>query len=430
MKVLEKAKQYYEVVLAAKFKVLTDKFNSVTDSLLLWSGLVGVSALGMAISLNVSPEFLGGQAGTIATIFGFLSFISWYSFRQTNTFKTSFNKQEDYLRETSEQLNETHSQVSEYVAILKGQMDGISAITEDASIELMKALYEIESSIQDSMDNVELGQKNALSCKEKSADEFDMAAKRLASIKEMIVTQREQQIADTEAIQGVMREVENLRELTELVKNIASQTNLLALNAAIEAARAGEYGRGFAVVAEQVRILSSQSSEAAEKIESGIKSALDAAHSQGEKMLNSTRANDTCELLTGFSDSLENITNHYRVLEELNPKMLACFSKSATEVATKVSGAIAKIQFQDIIRQRTEHVKLEQDAIVSLFGQFSLYINNREHFDESFNLSTKEMFEKYVMEDQRKIHFDINESCPDKEKNEFEEAREPKIELF
>mgnify|MGYP000383236191 CR=1 FL=1 len=135
----------------------------------------------------------------------------------------------------------------------------------------------------------------------------------------------------------------------------------------------------------------------AEKIETGIKSALDAAHMQGEKMLNSTRANDTCELLTGFSESLENITAHYRALEDLNPKMLACFSQSATEVAFKVSGAIAKIQFQDIIRQRTEHVKLEQDAIVSLFGQFSSYINNREHFDESFNLSTKEMFEKYVI---------------------------------
>ena len=429
MKVLEKTKQYYELVLAEKFKVLKDKTNKVQDSLLLWSGLVGVSILSMAISLNVSPQLLNGQAGTVATILGFLSFITWYSHRQTSVFKASLNKQESYLQETSDQLNETHAQVSEYVAILKGQMDGISAITEDASMELMKALYEIESSIQDSIDNVELGQKNALSCKEKSADEFELAAKRLSSIKAMISTQREQQIADTEAIQGVMREVENLKELTELVKNIASQTNLLALNAAIEAARAGEYGRGFAVVAEQVRILSSQSSEAAEKIESGIKSALDAAHHQGEKMLNSTRANDTCELLTGFSESLENITSHYRVLEELNPKMLACFSQSATEVASKVSGAIAKIQFQDIIRQRTEHVKLEQDAIVSLFGQFSSYINNREHFDESFNLSTKEMFEKYVMEDQRKIHFDINESSPE-EKTEFEEAREPKIELF
>lgn len=429
MKVLEKAKQYYETVLAEKIKVLKEKTGSIQDSLLLWGGLFTVALVGIVGSVSIPLEVMGVQAGVLMTIFGMASFMPWYVRRQNQVFTNKLKSHESYLQETSSQLSETHTQVNDYVAILKGQMDGISAITEDASMELMKALYEIESSIQDSIDNVELGQKNALSCKEKSADEFELAAQRLSNIKEMIRTQREQQIADSEAIQGVMREVENLKELTELVKNIASQTNLLALNAAIEAARAGEYGRGFAVVAEQVRILSSQSSEAAEKIETGIKSALDAAHVQGEKMLSSTRANDTCELLTGFSESLENITTHYRVLEELNPKMLACFSQSATEVAFKVSGAIAKIQFQDIIRQRTEHVKLEQDAIVSLFGQFSSYINNREHFDESFNLSTKEMFEKYVMEDQRKIHFDINES-PDEEKNEFEEAREPKIELF
>ena len=429
MKVLEKAKQYYETVLAEKIKVLKEKTGSMQDSLLLWGGLLSVALVGIVGSLNIPLELMGVQAGVLMTILGMASFMPWYVRRQNQVFTNKLKSQESYLQETSSQLSETHTQVNDYVAILKGQMDGISAITEDASMELMKALYEIESSIQDSIDNVELGQKDALSCKEKSADEFELAAQRLSNIKEMIRTQREQQIADTEAIQGVMREVENLKELTELVKNIASQTNLLALNAAIEAARAGEYGRGFAVVAEQVRILSSQSSDAAEKIETGIKSALDAAHLQGEKMLNSTRANDTCELLTGFSESLENITAHYRALEDLNPKMLACFSQSATEVAFKVSGAIAKIQFQDIIRQRTEHVKLEQDAIVSLFGQFSSYINNREHFDESFNLSTKEMFEKYVMEDQRKIHFDINESSPE-EKNEFEEAREPKIELF
>ncbi|AEA99144.1 methyl-accepting chemotaxis protein [Alteromonas mediterranea] len=429
MKVLEKAKQYYETVLAEKIKVLKEKTGSMQDSLLLWGGLLSVALVGIVGSLNIPLELMGVQAGVLMTILGMASFMPWYVRRQNQVFTNKLKSQESYLQETSSQLSETHTQVNDYVAILKGQMDGISAITEDASMELMKALYEIESSIQDSIDNVELGQKDALSCKEKSADEFELAAQRLSNIKEMIRTQREQQIADTEAIQGVMREVENLKELTELVKNIASQTNLLALNAAIEAARAGEYGRGFAVVAEQVRILSSQSSDAAEKIETGIKSALDAAHMQGEKMLNSTRANDTCELLTGFSESLENITAHYRALEDLNPKMLACFSQSATEVAFKVSGAIAKIQFQDIIRQRTEHVKLEQDAIVSLFGQFSSYINNREHFDESFNLSTKEMFEKYVMEDQRKIHFDINESSPE-EKNEFEEAREPKIELF
>ena len=202
------------------------------------------------------------------------------------------------------------------------------------------------------------------------------------------------------------------------------------MNAAIEAARAGEYGRGFAVVAEQVRILSSQSSEAAEKIEHGIKTALDAAQVQGEKMLKSTRSTDTCTLLSGFSESLENITQHYRTLERVSHKMPMCITESAKNVATKVSGAIGKIQFQDIIRQRTEHVKLEQDAIVELFGQFSTYINGREAFDETFNLNTKEMFENYVMEDQRKIHFDISENYDEAQKSEDRYAREPKIELF
>jgi methyl-accepting chemotaxis protein len=155
-------------------------------------------------------------------------------------------------------------------------------------------------------------------------------------------------------IQKITGTMESIREVVSEIEYIADQTNLLALNASIEAARAGEYGRGFAVVADEVRNLSSRSTSAASDIGKLIRNI------EADIMAISQETEDSAGKTERRSIESERIMNDtLGRLDDVMANVRGELDSLAGEtecLAGDISGIVISMQFQDITRQKIEHV--------------------------------------------------------------------------
>ncbi len=301
--------------------------------------------------------------------------------------------------------HQTVSDLSQYNAVLCNQLREAIGQTETAVLGVVGRMVNIHQ--QSSFQVNQIGTSS-----EKSGELIAITREQVRKNQQVIQalnafsdSQSEQLRGNLDRIQRLSDEMEQMRPLVDDIADIADRTNLLALNAAIEAARAGEAGRGFAVVSDAVRNLSNQSNKAAHEIADRITRVAKHAAAETENAKRSIACNEDSQKFTSLADNLSNIEGRFKTAALHLEEIIKGIDEANGVIVEEVSVVLGEIQFQDVVRQRLEHVNNGLDYQSEFALKTLHWLEGKgESPEKQLSEHLDELKEKYVMHEQLTAH--------------------------
>jgi methyl-accepting chemotaxis protein len=320
-------------------------------------------------------------------------------------------------------LNDSKS----YIDVMYEQIGGSLTDSEREIVAVIEQIDQLSSQSSQQMrrivESIQSGKKLDDVTQNRAADNRQI----IAMLETQLQGQVEELQCNFERIQEMASEVSSLTPLIDVISTIAKRTNLLALNAEVEAVRAGEAGRGFTVVANEVRELSKQTANAAANIARKINTAADKVAGEMDaaratlKIRKST--NDFHKLIADLEEMQQQFSAGIRLLLET----LDSVEAGHQEIVERLSQALGHIQFQDVMRQRLEHVQTALCEMREHLQGLARKLDDHDwngHLDRTFKEILAAHLSHYRMASQTATHLAVAGGIADSDHDR------PAIELF
>ncbi len=361
------------------------EFLTLSETLLIGGSLLGLAffiifTLILVRSITGSVDSLGEVSKDLASGSGDLT-------KRINI------KSEDEIAQLSKNINIFINKIHETVKTAKSSSSENETIAQDIS----NTTSEIEKRTTDELtfveetksigDSIRTELQNATISSNKTNDDIKTVANELSQATNEIKTlvSNIHQAAEVEAttaqkLSELSSETEQVKDILNVISDIADQTNLLALNAAIEAARAGEHGRGFAVVADEVRKLAERTQKSLSEIDVTINVIVQNVASASEQM--NANYQFVEKLVTSSSKVQDDILATGDIMENASKTSLES-SKITLSLTDDTQKVIAKIdtilefsqdnnRSADTLYDASQKLSKQADIINSKLGEFEV----------------------------------------------------------
>ncbi|MGC1460806.1 MAG: methyl-accepting chemotaxis protein [Terracidiphilus sp.] len=314
-----------------------------------------------------------------------------------------------------------------YIDVMHGQIGDSLAESECEVMKVIEQIGMLNAQTSEKRAHINRSIQSGKALTESTHERVESNREVIAALEMQLHEQNAEMHSNFERIEGLAGEVRALTPLIKVITSIAQQTSLLALNAEIEAARAGSAGRGFGVVAIEVRKLSVLSTQAAADIATKINSTckrVDNELAESKLSLEQYESNTGMQnLILGLSDMQQEFTKNGQLLLDVISEVDANYEESID----RLSEALGHIQFQDVMRQRMEHV---QEALIEMREHLQRLMEKPGdpkwdgQLDQTFKILLASHLDQYRMASQTVTHLTLSGGAPGVDNGR------PPIELF